>query len=109
MKLYIAGPMTGLPDFNYPAFFQAAEKLKAAGVTPINPARSDGRTGCTSWLDFMRASLHDIAECDGIATLPGWEHSRGAALEVFVAQSLGLPVKPLGVWRAELRRAREST
>lgn len=102
MKLYIAGPMTNLPEFNYPAFYRAAEKLAAAGIEPINPARPDGREGCREWLDFMRASLLDIAECDGIATLPGWGESRGAALEVHIARSLDLPVRPVEAWLEEM-------
>lgn len=98
MRVYIAGPMTGLPDFNYPAFFKAAVDLRTAGHFPINPARADGREGCRDWLDYMRASLRDIADCDGIATLHGWGESRGAALEVHIARSLDLPVRPLSEW-----------
>lgn len=98
MKVYIAGPMSGLPEFNYPAFFAAADQLTAAGIEPINPARADGREGCKEWLDFMRASLLDLAACDGIATLPGWQDSRGAALEVHIARSLDLPVRPVEAW-----------
>ncbi|HYF73559.1 MAG TPA: DUF4406 domain-containing protein [Nocardioides sp.] len=101
MKVYIAGPMTGYPDFNYPAFFRAAEKLQAVGIEPINPARMDGREGCKTWLDFMRASLIDIANCDGIATLPAWGDSRGAALEVHIARSLDLPVRTVEAWLEE--------
>lgn len=102
MKLYIAGPMTGLPEFNYPAFFDAARRLEAVGVEPINPARVAGREGCSSWLDYMRASLRDVAECDGIAVLPGWQDSRGAALEVHIARSLDLPVRPVEAWLEEV-------
>jgi hypothetical protein len=98
MRLYIAGPMTGLPEFNYPAFYRAAEALAAKGFDTINPARADGREGCRSWLDYMRASLRDVADCDGIAVLPGWGESRGAALEVHIARSLDLPVKRLDEW-----------
>ena len=98
MKVYIAGPMTGLPEFNYPAFFAAADRLQAVGIEPINPARIDGREGCKTWLDYMRASLLDIAACDGIAVLPGWGDSRGAALEVHIARSLDLPVRPVEAW-----------
>lgn len=104
MKLYIAGPMTGLPDFNYPAFYRAAAQLADAGIDSINPARTEGREGCSSWLDFMRASLLDLAECDGIATLAGWGESRGAALEVHIARSLDLGVKPVDAWVTEARR-----
>ena len=98
MKVYVAGPMTGLPDFNYPAFFAAADALLEAGHEPINPARKDGREGCSSWLDFMRAGLRDVADCDGVALLPGWSESRGAGLEAHVARSLDLPVQPLSTW-----------
>lgn len=98
MRLYIAGPMTGLPEFNHPAFFAAEEELRAAGIATLNPARKDGRDGCSEWLDFMRASLRDIADADGIATLPDWESSRGARIEVDLAQQLGIPVKPLNAW-----------
>lgn len=96
--LYVAGPMTGLPSFNYPAFFEAADKLAAVGYEAINPARAEGRANCLHWLDFMRASLIDIAACDGIATLPGWGDSRGAALEVHIARSLDLPVFSVDEW-----------
>lgn len=98
MKVYIAGPMTGLPEFNYPAFYRAAHTLGQAGIDTINPARTEGRVGCRDWLDYMRASLRDIADCDGIATLPGWGESRGAALEVHIARSLDLPVKSVTDW-----------
>jgi hypothetical protein len=98
LKLYIAGPMTGLPDFNYPAFFRAAADLAKVGHEPINPARSQGREGCKTWLDFMRASLLDLAACEGVAILPGWGDSRGAALEVHIARSLDLPVHPVLAW-----------
>lgn len=42
MKVYIAGPMTGLPEFNFPLFFEAEELLKGHGFEVINPAREDG-------------------------------------------------------------------
>lgn len=101
MRLYIAGPMSGLPDLNYPAFFKAADNLALMGIETINPARSEGREGCKTWLDFMRASLLDLAVCDGVAYLPGWGESRGAALEVHIARSLGLPVKSAAAWALE--------
>lgn len=101
--LYIAGPMTGLPEYNYPAFFKAAERLTENGYAVLNPARPQGREGCESWLDYMRASLRDIADCDGIATLTGWSDSKGACVEVEVARGLMLPVAPVIAWIVEVR------
>jgi hypothetical protein len=98
MRLYIAGPMTGYPEFNYPAFYAAETALRKAGFDTLNPARSEGREGCKSWLDYMRAGLRDVADCDGVALLPGWEDSRGAALEAHVARSLDLPVRMVDEW-----------
>ena len=98
MKVYIAGPMTGLPEFNYPAFYAAADALKALGHEPINPARAAGREGCKTWLDYMRAALRDVADADGIAMLPGWQESRGAAVEYRLGYALGLDVRPLAQW-----------
>lgn len=90
--------MTGLPEFNYPAFYAASNLLRELDHEPINPARPQGREGCKTWLDFMRASLLDLAVADGIAMLPGWHNSRGAALEYRVGHDLGLDVRALNEW-----------
>lgn len=98
MRLYIAGPMTGLPDLNYPAFSAAEVRLDVVGYDVLNPARTQGREGCRVWLDYMRASLRDIADADGIATLPGWADSTGASIEVQLGRDLGIPVKTVEEW-----------
>lgn len=97
MKLYIAGPMTGLPDFNYPAFIDAEDKLKAAGYEVENPARNQPE-GTASWLAFMRMSLVQISKVDGIALLPGWNASKGATLEEHIGSALGLQVRYVHTW-----------
>ena len=98
MKIYIAGPMSGFPNFNYPTFDAAAESLAAIGHEPINPARTEGREDCETWGDYMRASIRDIADADGIALLPDWELSNGARLEWHLACNLGLRVQRLERW-----------
>lgn len=97
--IYIAGPMTGLPDFNYPAFRAAAQTLRAAGYQVSNPAEKD--TPITApWIEHMRADIKVLVDCDGIALLPGWQNSRGANIEVNLAHGLGLKVFGLAAWLA---------
>lgn len=89
LKVYIAGPITGQPQKNRPAFRRAEKKLLDGGYEPVNP-HSLGERADWSWADYMRACLRLLVECDGILRLPGWQGSRGAQLEAHVAQQLGL-------------------
>lgn len=101
MRLYIAGPMTGLPEFNYPAFYKAEEQLGAAGYEIENPARNelkDRPLGEPMWLSFMRMSLVQISTVDGMALLDGWASSSGATLEAHIGRGLKLPVLYLDDW-----------
>lgn len=104
MKVYIAGSISdgGTLPIEVQAdrrrsFDRAEALLEGEGFEPINPMRR-GVDKDKSWLDYMRDSLRDIAEADGVALLPGWEGSRGARVEERLAGDLGLVVKPLGVW-----------
>lgn len=89
MKTYIAGPMTGLPDFNFPAFHEAAARLRARGDTVLNPAENPDPP-CKSWVGYMRMAIAQLVQCDAVFLLPGWRDSRGARLEVEIARQLGL-------------------
>jgi Domain of unknown function (DUF4406) len=98
MRLYIAGPMTGMPDYNYPAFRATAEGLRAAGYEIECPAENDPPESGL-WADWLRLGLAQVLRSDGIATLDGWQESRGARLEVHVATELGMPVRDSIHWR----------
>jgi hypothetical protein len=91
MKLYISGPMTGLPDYNKPAFNAEAARLRAMGFEVVNPAEVELAWGAT-WLDYMRVDLNLLMDCDGVVLLPGWSKSRGAAVEHGLARSLELQI-----------------
>lgn len=91
MKLYIAGPMTTLPDRNFPAFHAEAKRLRALGHEVVSPAEIHA-VGEPSWSFALRADIRALLECEGIALLPGWEQSRGALLERHVAESCGLAI-----------------
>ncbi len=88
-RVFISGPMSGLPEHNYPAFFAAAEELRSKGYDPINPA--EGAPQGWTWGMYIRRSLKLLADADEIYMLPGWSHSRGARLELYVAKELGIP------------------
>ena len=106
MVFYLAGPMSGIPQFNFPAFEEAATKLRElAGMTIINPAELDDdedRAAALAspdgdlkevkhtWGEFLSRDVLILADqCDGIMFLPGWEHSKGACLEACVGLLLG--------------------
>ena len=114
MKVYVAGPMTGISQFNFPAFEAAAEDLRARGFEVVSPAELDDpksraaalasedgdpeaynlATGET-WGDLLARDVKLIADdgIEAIVVLEGWHASRGARLETFVGNALcGLPV-----------------
>ena len=101
MRVYLAGPMRGIKDYNFPAFDFAAEQLRAAGHTVFSPADNDRETanqGAT--FDIRRALLDDTRwicnHAEAVAVLPGWENSKGALMEMALAKALDLTVIILG-------------
>ncbi|WP_368640457.1 DUF4406 domain-containing protein [Castellaniella ginsengisoli] len=91
MTTYIAGPMTGLPDLNFPAFHAAAAALRAAGLDVVNPAEVCPDPAM-AWADCMRRDITALMDCDSILLLDGWMDSRGARLERHIAVQLGMRV-----------------
>ena len=89
-RIYIAGPMSGLPDFNYPAFNAEASRLRALGYHVENPAENPAQA---DWAGYMRVAIRQMLTCDMVALLPGWADSRGAILERSVAMKLDIPVR----------------
>lgn len=90
-RIYVAGPMTGLPEFNYPSFNAEADRLRAAGWHVENPA-DHGLVEGAEWADYLRYDIGRMATCEAIHLLPGWQASRGAQLEHHIATALGMQV-----------------
>lgn len=92
-KAYISGPMTGLPDFNFPAFNEAAIVLQKEGYSVFNPAENDGGDTSHPWEYYMRKDIQAVCDADIVFVLPGWRASKGASLEVMVAERLNVPIR----------------
>lgn len=101
MKIQLIGKMYGEPAFNYPAFNAAAEGLRARGHEVFNPADSGGGDVTLPTAYYMRASLGGLLAAECAATLPGWQRSKNAVLEVEAALAMDLPVVPVGRLLAE--------
>ena len=99
-KIYLAGPMRGYKDFNFPAFHKAAKELRAKGYEVFSPAENDievdgfdpTKDKPKTFRHYMHHDLPAVCESDGVIVLDGWEKSQGACLEVHVARAVGLPV-----------------
>ena len=107
MKVYIAGPMSGIPAFNIPAFDAAAWCLRQLDLEVVSPAELDGewtrkrlsasKAGSLedypaghTWGDFLSRDVKLLADGDieAVVVISGWQKSRGARLETFVAHAL---------------------
>ena len=103
-RVYVSGPMTGLPGLNFGAFFRAAGQLRALGLEVVNPAELCPDPA-TPWQECLRADIRALCDCTHLALLPGWEDSKGAHLEVHIAHRLGIRVRALDALIAEHQAA----
>jgi len=98
-KIYISGPMTGLPEYNYTAFNAEADRLRGLGYEVENPAENEP-PACGTWEGWMQIALEQLAKCNTIYMLPGWSQSRGARIEYDHAKDQGMAI--MGhVWEAQ--------
>jgi hypothetical protein len=90
--IYLSGPMTGLPDYNRPAFARVAEQLRAEGKSVFNPGDIGPKDNIMPRAWYMRRDLEALMKSDSVYVLPGWGESEGAKLEVAIAKELELPI-----------------
>lgn len=104
-RIYLAGPMTGLPQQNFPAFHREAAHLRAEGHEVVNPAEINGGADelvatanmtpeqlAEHWRQCLRNDIPALLGCDAIYLLPGWERSKGASLEHYIARQMDMQV-----------------
>jgi len=115
MRYYIAGPMSHIEHFNFPAFFEAARRLRERGYEVFNPAVKETAYGSNvpdpgkipiAWGgesemetpgSIRKRDFRDLLGCDAVVLLRGWEKSKGVLGELVVAQLSGMPIYELGM------------
>lgn len=96
MRLYVIGPVSGIPDQNKPAFFEAHKRLTHNGYSVLIP--HDFVSANADWSTAMRRSIETMMKCDGLAMLEGSDKSHGAQLEFTIASKLGMPCRSVEEW-----------
>lgn len=103
MRLYLAGPMTGIHRWNFDAFEEAASRLRAAGHDVVSPHEIDLLDGFdpdnpAPQIDYAATLAEDVRlllTCDAVALLPGWQRSPGVGIERLAAMGAGIPSEPV--------------
>ena len=105
-RVYLSGPMTGIEDWNRPAFDAAEKRLVCEPFCVMgtyNPADNIDEMQSLSHEEAMYLSMHSLMSIDVagsrfvpyyevLVSLPGWEKSAGARLEREVAEACGIEV-----------------
>ena len=96
-RVYLSGPITGLPEPKYTLLFARAEQhYRTAGYEVVNPVELGKalllKHPGASYEDFMSVDLEALRSCTAIALLVGWENSKGAVREKAEAERLGLEI-----------------
>lgn len=121
MRVYISGQITGLPQREYEQnFADAAEVVLGSGHEAVNPVEiePDCSEGCGStailadgsykhkWNCYMKADIIAMMTCDAVLVLSNWINSKGATVEVELADAVGIPIYALK--EGEMRRVASS-
>ena len=112
MRIYVAGPMRGRPQFNFPTFNAVTKYLRDQGHDVFNPAERDiemhgavpfmsSETGDMKDIEHTGLSVRDVLafdlgwlcrDAEAILMLPGWETSMGATAEWAAARAVGMKI-----------------
>jgi hypothetical protein len=99
--IYLAGPVSGISEYNAPVFTEARDLLIAHGypkvINPVDLSEDYDKfhgieRGSETWQIYMRIGIKEMAGAGSIILLPGWAQSRGAMAELTLATSLQMGV-----------------
>src|SRR4051812_29923375 len=97
MLYYLGGPMTGLSEYNFPAFDRAAAELRDLGYEVVSAHEVDYNEdemtrGSKPYLDYVKGDLVAMLGCDAVIFLPGYKRSRGCMIELHLARLIEMEV-----------------
>lgn len=97
MRYYLSGPMTGRPEHNFPEFSRIAEHLRARHMDVLSPHEldTDLAPGTMTWEWYLKRDIKAMMDCDAIILMSNWEESRGARVELTVADKVKMFVYDL--------------
>ena len=88
---YIAGPMDRHKNNNRPAFSNAATVLRLQGYNVVNPMELHNPMVNKPWEEYLKVNIRRLVQCDIVVLLAGWQFSKGAQLEKYIADHLCIP------------------
>jgi hypothetical protein len=89
MRVYISGPMTGIPNLNFEEFDKARDMFLSLGHWVVSPADLERCRGTLPYEESLKDDLKYLLWCDTIFLLKNWQRSFGSKLEYQVAHALG--------------------
>ncbi len=89
-RVYLAGPMSGKPDHNFPEFRRLTSIIRSFGsIEVVSPEEINGHLHeQLPYIEYLRRDAAQLATCDTIAFMDGWRNSRGARKEYIIAEAL---------------------
>lgn len=91
-NVYLAGRMTGVPDYNYSEFIRTAEMLRAITGAQVVHTANAPRRDTLEHRHYMEWGRVWLNLCDAVAVLPDWEKSAGTRQEIEMATAMKLPI-----------------
>ena len=93
-KVYLSGPITGMSNKNIEEFEKYEEKFRNLNFEVVNPHKlhTKEEEEKYTWSQFMKVDIKAMMDCDFVAVLKGWEKSKGANLEVYIARNIEMPI-----------------
>jgi len=93
-RIYLSGPMTGLPNFNAAEFNRFAEIYRSKGFIVVSPAEMDNGDYSGTYAYYLKRDIavliSDVEPIHRMYLLPNWHKSKGARLEKHIAEIIGI-------------------